>query len=250
MPDYILITTYAATSPERKLQEKVRGVFEKQPLQVALRELSEMAGTSIIVDNRATEKAKSVVSATFLNDIDLAGALRVLTEMADLKVIVLDGAIFVTTAEHVTLLRKEHADKSRTQPPPVTGIIPGAAGFPGTPSIPFEHGGDPFWPYSPQRPFGPAGSPVCLNNSARGCAAIQRQGTAGWPTLKACVERLQCGGLALGGTPLELFGHGNTHSARQRAAKPVPAFLDPSRVGGSAKQFTCLGFEEGDEGAE
>jgi hypothetical protein len=108
------------------------------------------------------------VSATFLNDIDLAGALRVLTEMADLKVIVLDGAIFVTTAEHVTLLRKEHADKARILTPPITGVNPGATGIPGTPPMPVEHGGDPFWPYSPQRAFGPAGSPVSLSRPGMG----------------------------------------------------------------------------------
>jgi len=31
------------------------------------------------------------VSATFLNEVSLGGVLRVLTEMADLKVVVLDG---------------------------------------------------------------------------------------------------------------------------------------------------------------
>lgn len=72
MPDHVLVTTYNATSAPAKLCEKVRGVFDKKPLHAALRELSEAAGTSIIVDNRATEQAKTVVSATFLNDIDLA----------------------------------------------------------------------------------------------------------------------------------------------------------------------------------
>ena len=168
MPDHVLVTTHSATSPERKLQQKVRGSFEKQPLHVVLRELSEMAGATIIVDNRATEKAKAVVSATFLNEIDLAGALRVLAEMAELKAIVLDGAIFVTTGEHVATLRKEHAeraksiaDKVKAVPPPknLVGGTPGGLhlppGFHIAPDP--DPGFDPFWPYFPQRPFGVSG---------------------------------------------------------------------------------------------
>ena len=178
MPDHILITTYQCTGPEKKLQEKVRGVFEERPLHLALRELSESVGTSIIIDNRAKEKAKTTVSATFLNDIDLAGALRVLTEMADLKVIVLDGAIFVTTAEHVATLRKEHAEKrgmvpgNPTATSPVSGGVGGGiggiggvggsgvsggglgGGFPGggMPGFPtfVDPPIDPFWPYTPR----------------------------------------------------------------------------------------------------
>jgi RNA polymerase sigma factor (sigma-70 family) len=107
LPDRILITTYRMTSPAQKLNEKVRGVFEKRPLSAVLRDLSEAVGTSIVVDNRAADKAKTEVSATFLNDIDLAGALRVLTEMADLKVLVLDGTIYVTTQAQAEALRNE-----------------------------------------------------------------------------------------------------------------------------------------------
>ncbi len=165
MPDHVLVTTVSATSPERKLQEKVRGVFEKQPLQVALRELSEMAGTTIIVDNRGTEKAKTMVSASFVNDIDLASALRVLTEMAELKVMVLDGVIFVTTAEHVATLRKEHADKTRMlietklltdkikADPPVPRFFGTGPFFPPPPPA-VDPVFDQFWPYSPLRPIG------------------------------------------------------------------------------------------------
>jgi RNA polymerase sigma factor (sigma-70 family) len=107
LPDRILVTTYLKNSPVNKLSEKVRGVFEKRPLAYVLRQLSEMVGTTIVIDNRAGEKAKTEVSATFLDDTDLAGALRVLTEMADLKVLMLDGTIYVTTPAHADVLRKE-----------------------------------------------------------------------------------------------------------------------------------------------
>ena len=172
MSDYVLVTTYSATSPERKLQQKVRGTFEKQPLHATLRELSEMAGTTIVVDNRAAEKAKTVVSASFLNEIDLASALRVLTEMAELKVIVLDGAIYVTTAEHVATLRKEHADKTKIlidtkllidKVKPASSVPAAVSGFTGSFLLPVDPLFDQFWPYSPPRPVGTsAGGPVAL----------------------------------------------------------------------------------------
>jgi RNA polymerase sigma factor (sigma-70 family) len=107
LPNLIWITTYEKASPRQKLSEKVWGVFDKRPLESVLRELSEATGTSIVIDNRASDKAKIEVSATFANGIDLAGALRALSEMADLKVLVLDGTVFVTTQPHAEALRKE-----------------------------------------------------------------------------------------------------------------------------------------------
>jgi len=130
LPDHILITTYDNTSPEAKLSAKVRGEFEKRPLHSVLRELSDTAGATIIIDNRAADKAKTEVSATFHNDIDLAGALRVLTEMADLKVLVLDGAIFVTTQTHADALRNELRGRLAAQKEMGLKV-------------------DPLWPYQP-----------------------------------------------------------------------------------------------------
>jgi hypothetical protein len=131
LPDHILITTYRMTSPEQKLNEKIRGVFENRPLGAVLRELSESAGATIVVDNRASDKAKTEVSAAFVNDIDLAGALRVLTEMADLKVLVLDGTIYVTTLDHANALRAEKLAQLTAQKGMAQKV-------------------DPLWPYQPQ----------------------------------------------------------------------------------------------------
>jgi hypothetical protein len=131
MPDHLLITTYKRTSPEYKLDQKVTGIFEKRTLQAVLRELSESQGTTIILDNRIGEKANIEVNVTFLGEVTLAGALRVLTEMADLKVLVLDGAIFVTTPAHAEALRKEHRQQLRErkdmdlEPDPLWPVMPG-----------------------------------------------------------------------------------------------------------------------------
>jgi hypothetical protein len=133
MPDHILITTNLIASPGNKLTEKVTAVFDKRPLHAALRELSENSGTSIVIDTkRVGEKANIEVTATFLNDADLGGVLRVLTEMADLKVLVLDGTIFVTTPAHADTIRQEY--RKRMQERKEMDI--------------FE---DPFWPQGPSR---------------------------------------------------------------------------------------------------
>jgi type II secretory pathway component GspD/PulD (secretin) len=107
LPGRVLVTTDVAASPLVKLGEKVRGVFEKQPLNSVTHELAEATGVTIIIDGRAGDKAHAVISATFGNDIDLAGALRVLAEMADLKVVLLDGTFYVTTPAHAEALRNE-----------------------------------------------------------------------------------------------------------------------------------------------
>jgi hypothetical protein len=166
MPEYILVTTFINTSPAAKLNAKVRGIFEKRPLNSVFAELAERVGATIIIDNRAAEKAKMEVSADFRNDIDLAGALRVLTEMADLKVLALDGVLFVTSPSHAEAVRKEHIQKMTEnekimeikQKAPVRHYegLPGAANILGTGV--FSSGQmtyrepiiDPFWPYLPQ----------------------------------------------------------------------------------------------------
>jgi len=153
MPDHILILPWERTTPARKLNEKVRGVYEKRPLNSVLAELSEKLGATIIIDTRAVDKSKTEVSATFVNDIDLAGALRVLTEMADLKVLALDGAIFVTTPAHAEVVRKEHLQRVidtekirelKEKAPLKPG--PGQLGM----FMFREELIDPLWPYSPR----------------------------------------------------------------------------------------------------
>jgi RNA polymerase sigma factor (sigma-70 family) len=148
--DQLRITTEASTSPERMLNEKVRGVFEKRPLTSVLRDLSEAAGVTIIVDPRAGDRAKAEISATLANDTDLAGALRVLSEMADLKVLVLDGTFYVTTRDHAEDLRNEKRAQLAAQRDMRTNV-------------------DPLWPYQPK------------NRGAPEADAVEPAGLPGFP---------------------------------------------------------------------
>jgi hypothetical protein len=121
-PDRIEITTLKRGAVEYKLKQRVVAAFDNRKLSQALRELSDMTATTIIIDSRVGDKQDRLVSASFLHDVNLAGAVRVLSEMADLKVVVLDGVIFVTTPAHAEALRKEKSllDGSfNSQGPPV-----------------------------------------------------------------------------------------------------------------------------------
>jgi hypothetical protein len=108
--DRIEITTLKRASVDYKLKQRILATFDNRKLWAVLRELSEMTGTSIVLDNRAGDKEDRLVSASFLNDVTLAGALQAVAEMAELKVVVLkSGVIFVTTPAHAETLRKENA---------------------------------------------------------------------------------------------------------------------------------------------
>src|SRR5262245_1871024 len=62
----------------------MQAVFDKRPLEEALKELAESADYNIVVDARATEKAKVPVSARLIN-VSLDTAVCLLADMADLK---------------------------------------------------------------------------------------------------------------------------------------------------------------------
>ncbi|HKI30783.1 MAG TPA: hypothetical protein VKA46_02745 [Gemmataceae bacterium] len=102
--DHVEITTRAAQKDEvwgnypGPYLPLVHADFEGRTLAEALRELSEQSGTSIVVDARAADKAKSAVSASFTN-LPLDTAVRILTDMAGLKSALNDNVIYVSSEE-------------------------------------------------------------------------------------------------------------------------------------------------------
>jgi hypothetical protein len=77
--------------------------LDKVPLEQAARELADQAGFNILIDTRSAEQAKTPVSAK-LRNMPLDSALRLLSNMADLRPIQLDNALFVTTTENAAAL--------------------------------------------------------------------------------------------------------------------------------------------------
>jgi hypothetical protein len=78
--------------------------LEKCPLEDAVKELAEQSEFNVILDNRAGDKAKTPVTAKFLNT-PLDTAVRLLADMADLRSVHLDNVLYVTTKENAAALQ-------------------------------------------------------------------------------------------------------------------------------------------------
>jgi hypothetical protein len=92
-PNVIEITVNDVTKPEFQF---VDGTFVDVPLEEVLAELSDRTGITILIDARAKEKAKTPITARFQHETNLATAVRLLADMADLKLVVVDRILYVT----------------------------------------------------------------------------------------------------------------------------------------------------------
>ena len=70
--------------------------FDNVPLSDALRELASATDYTIVLDARAGDKSKLPVTASLIN-VPLDTAVRMLADMAELKPVLLNSAIYVTT---------------------------------------------------------------------------------------------------------------------------------------------------------
>jgi len=103
----IEITTVTRAAPAALMQTGVNAVFDQEPLGKAVEELAETTGATIIVDPRIGTKSDTKVSANFVNGVPLKTALGLLADMTGLKMVELEGALYLTTTENAEALRKE-----------------------------------------------------------------------------------------------------------------------------------------------
>jgi hypothetical protein len=98
----------------------VHATFEQKPLAEALRELADQAEYNIVLDNRAGEKGKAEVSARFVNT-PLDTAVSFVADMVDLRPVLQDNVIYVTTRENAALmesrLKKDPLNDAETAGP-------------------------------------------------------------------------------------------------------------------------------------
>jgi hypothetical protein len=104
------IVPLARTSKEFMLNQTFHVDFSERKLDAALEELSELTGVSIVMDQRAKQKAQTTVTARFHDDVALQDAVRMLTDMAELKIVYLVTGLYVTTPEHAKVMQKELKD--------------------------------------------------------------------------------------------------------------------------------------------
>jgi type II secretory pathway component GspD/PulD (secretin) len=92
-PGYIEVMTSERSYPD---QQAVQGQFSKQPLADVIDELAEQTGISILIDPRVGAKAQTQVTVAFRGSTNLVTAVRLLADMADLKLIVVDKILYIT----------------------------------------------------------------------------------------------------------------------------------------------------------
>jgi hypothetical protein len=96
----------------RLMGERIFVSFDKQPLSTVLAELSDMSGLAINIDPGVGDKAAKPIRAS-LRNTSVEDALVTVTEMADLKFVVLHHSIYVTTASKVKTLQEEENQRSK-----------------------------------------------------------------------------------------------------------------------------------------
>jgi type II secretory pathway component GspD/PulD (secretin) len=119
---YVEITTLKRASAENLVKQKVLIDFRKRPVAEVLEELADLTSTTVILDERVGKKADTPITAIFRNEITLADALTLVTDMADLKVVYLDSAVYVTTPENARRIQQEMRE-SREKPRKVTDPV-------------------------------------------------------------------------------------------------------------------------------
>jgi hypothetical protein len=96
--------------------------FEAVQLDKALRELAAAADYNIVLDSRAADKGKVPVTASLIN-VPLDTAVRMLSDMVELKPVLLNNAIYVTTEK-----RADRFQPGGPFPPPGQNPAPGGMG--------------------------------------------------------------------------------------------------------------------------
>lgn len=120
--EYVEITTTRHTNPRawtgnRNLVPGVEAKLVQIPLMLALGELSDRTGISIVVDQRMADAAATLVTAD-LDDVPLDTAVRMLTDMTNLKMVALDNVIYVTSVRNAKVMEAEQRERdaeARTQ---------------------------------------------------------------------------------------------------------------------------------------
>jgi hypothetical protein len=118
--DHLVFVARGPRALQRRLHGPVFAAFDRQPLVEALQELSASTGVTIVLDPRASseeDRRTHLVTAT-LNGVPLETAVRLLADMNDLKAVVVDQVLYVTTKTNARQLEAEELRRQHGLPPP------------------------------------------------------------------------------------------------------------------------------------
>lgn len=106
----IEITTTKHADLNYLLHQKVTAVYQNVPLSAALDDIADVTGISVIVDRRVEDYMHTPVSGRFRGNVSAIDAVRLLAQSAELKVVMLPTALYVTSAATAASLRDEQAN--------------------------------------------------------------------------------------------------------------------------------------------
>jgi hypothetical protein len=123
----VVITT-KEHEPYRWVKQRVNVDCDKEELSSALKKLARETGTNLVIDARAKEEAKTIVTMQ-LQDVTLETAAILLAETTGLKPVRVGNVVFLTTKEHAkAMCLPEIVIDPQTGLPAVGASMPALAG--------------------------------------------------------------------------------------------------------------------------
>lgn len=106
--------------PPLVLRELVSVTAEEKPLREVLRDLADNTGANIVLDSRLREQAQAPVTVS-LQNVPLVTAVRLLADMAEVRTVIMDNVLYVTTVENAAKLERER--QGNTAPAAGAGVV-------------------------------------------------------------------------------------------------------------------------------
>ncbi|MBY0526697.1 MAG: hypothetical protein K2R98_25090 [Gemmataceae bacterium] len=119
--DHIEVTTTRSSNPRNWTEDAREAVptvnveFEREPLEEALRHLVDSTGISVLVDERVGIKAQKTVTAA-LRNVPFDTAVQLLADLADLKPVVMDNVLYVTSKDNAKQLEAQQRKRLAAMP--------------------------------------------------------------------------------------------------------------------------------------
>jgi hypothetical protein len=120
---YVEIVPANFITAKRLLIERVSARVQERPVEYALRDLSEQTGLTINLDPAIGKKAATLINVHFRN-IALEDALVTVTEMAELKYVVLRDSVYVTLPSKVEAIEKEEKKREERRQDVKVKVVP------------------------------------------------------------------------------------------------------------------------------
>jgi hypothetical protein len=93
----------------RQFTQRVNVDVQGIPLAKVLQQLADETGVNVLIDQRVEKQAERVVTAQ-IDDVPVDSAVRLVTEVVNLKAMQVDNVLLITTPEHASKIRQEEAE--------------------------------------------------------------------------------------------------------------------------------------------